>query len=68
MVKKLLSSLLVFAALCGPTFADERALPKGSAAPKVEGTGWIAAGQDAKAPSKKELAGKVQVLEFFAHW
>ncbi|MDF1667227.1 MAG: hypothetical protein P1V97_36115 [Planctomycetota bacterium] len=68
MINKFLSSLLVLAAFCGPTFADSGGLPKGSAAPKVKGASWIADGKDAKAPTKKEMAGKVQVLEFFAHW
>lgn len=68
MTKKILSSLLVLAALCSPVFAEGISLPKGTKAPKVEGASWIGGGKDAKAPTDKEVKGKVQVLEFFAYW
>ena len=68
MTKKFLSSLLVLAALCAPAYAEGISLPKGTKAPKIEGEAWIGGGKDAKAPSDKELSGKVLVLEFFAYW
>jgi hypothetical protein len=68
MTKHFLSALLCMAALATPVFAADNTLPKGTKAPKIEGAAWIQDGKDAKAPTDKELKGKVQVLKFFAYW
>jgi hypothetical protein len=68
MTKQFFCALMCMAALTTPAFAQDKTLAKGVKAPKIAGALWIEKGDDSKAPTDKDLKGKVLVLEFFAYW
>jgi len=59
-------SMMLCLGLTTVTYAGP--LGKGKKAPEIKGKAWVQAGKDAKAPSAKDLKGKVIVVEFFAFW